>query len=1084
MRLLNRLAGPTGSRRPLVCAGWLLAALLSPSRADALFWAFESGPVRPLALSADGTRLYAVNTPDNRLEIFAVSARGLEPLGSVPVGLEPVAVALRDDAEAWVVNHLSDSVSVVDLGATPPRVVRTLLVGDEPQDVVFASGRAFVTTARRGQNARQVDPKTYTPGVGRALVWVFDPEQLGGSLEGDPLGVVELFGASPRALAVSPDGSRVYAAVFQSGNRTAGFPDQAVGLANQSEAVLPGVPNVPLPQPLTDHAGALIRTQSMVVKFVDTPGDPANGKWRDDLGRLFLDGAHMKFTLPDRDVFEIDAGFDFGGASVPTDAAQTRFFRKVGTVLYNIAVNPVSGKLYVSNTDANNLQRFEGPGTYWGAHPANPRPGEPASLRGHLHETRITVIDPAVPSVTPRHLNKHLRVLGGGLYSNAAYAAADAAKSLAIPLGMAVSPDGSTLYLAAFGSSKIGVFSTAELESDGFLPSAADHIELSEGGPGGMVLDAARGRLYVATRFGNSITLVDLGSGAVGAELAVVPLEHDPEPPAIRQGRRLLYDARATSSNGEAACASCHVFGNHDDLLWDLGNPDGDVVTNANLFMPFNPAVEHSFHPMKGAMLTQSLRGMEHPGGRIGIPTQSFDQTVVTLGGPGAVFLFCMFPSFTSVNCANPLGGELRLSTNGAMHWRGDRTGASSGGSARSELEAFLAFNVAFDGLLGRSGPIDAEDMQAFANFILELQYPPNPHRALDNADRLEPEGRSFADGRAVWMGERLPADGNLTSLACQSCHRVDPAAGFFGTGGVTHDGEQQQEFKVPHLRNLYTRVGMFGMAVMGSRLPVAQSTALSFDQQHFGPQVRSLGYAHDGTISDLLNFMRTTAVTFSGTDAQVEQKRLELADFALSMPSLAAPVVGQQVTLTADNLGVAGPRIDLLRSRAQVTAPLPECELVATAVLGGEPRGFLFENGSFRADDLAQAALSDAGLRVLAASEQSALTYLCAPPGAGEQIGVDRDQDGVRNASQCGDASGDGVVAHADAIAVRRALAGLGSLPVPRKCNAIGPAAPADLDGDGAPEDCAIDDWVVIVRAGSGLPPAPAQGCAEPPVF
>ena len=55
----------------------------------ASFVAFESGHVRPLALSPDGTRLFAVNTPDNRLEIFAVNAAGLTLIDSVPVGMEP-----------------------------------------------------------------------------------------------------------------------------------------------------------------------------------------------------------------------------------------------------------------------------------------------------------------------------------------------------------------------------------------------------------------------------------------------------------------------------------------------------------------------------------------------------------------------------------------------------------------------------------------------------------------------------------------------------------------------------------------------------------------------------------------------------------------------------------------------------------------------------------------------------------------------------------------------------------------------------------------------------------------------------------
>ena len=72
------------------------------------FAVFESGQVRPLALSPDGQRLYAVNTPDHRLEIFAVQANGLVWMESVPVGMEPVAVAARTNGEVWVVNHRSE----------------------------------------------------------------------------------------------------------------------------------------------------------------------------------------------------------------------------------------------------------------------------------------------------------------------------------------------------------------------------------------------------------------------------------------------------------------------------------------------------------------------------------------------------------------------------------------------------------------------------------------------------------------------------------------------------------------------------------------------------------------------------------------------------------------------------------------------------------------------------------------------------------------------------------------------------------------------------------------------------------------
>ena len=63
-------------------------AVTSPS-----FLEFESGHVRPIAMSPDGTRLFAVNTPNGTLEIFNITTSGLAFSARVPVGLEPVGVA-------------------------------------------------------------------------------------------------------------------------------------------------------------------------------------------------------------------------------------------------------------------------------------------------------------------------------------------------------------------------------------------------------------------------------------------------------------------------------------------------------------------------------------------------------------------------------------------------------------------------------------------------------------------------------------------------------------------------------------------------------------------------------------------------------------------------------------------------------------------------------------------------------------------------------------------------------------------------------------------------------------------------------
>lgn len=92
--------------------------------------------MHPLALTPDGTRLLAVNSPNATLSVFQLVSGSPVLTAEIPVGFEPVSVAARNNREAWVVNWMSDSVSIVDL--TAGNVVRTIDVGDEPTDVIFA----------------------------------------------------------------------------------------------------------------------------------------------------------------------------------------------------------------------------------------------------------------------------------------------------------------------------------------------------------------------------------------------------------------------------------------------------------------------------------------------------------------------------------------------------------------------------------------------------------------------------------------------------------------------------------------------------------------------------------------------------------------------------------------------------------------------------------------------------------------------------------------------------------------------------------------------------------------------------------
>ncbi|MCA9512742.1 MAG: hypothetical protein KC560_18680 [Myxococcales bacterium] len=900
-----------------VVAALAIAASDAPARSD--YQLFESDPVRTLARTPDGATLAVVNTPDGRVELFDVAGGALVHAGSVSVGMEPVAVAARSNDELWVVNHLSDSISIVRLDGAAPRVVRTLLVGDEPRDVVFAGAagdRAFVTTAHRGAHSPTPRGEYATPGVGRADVWVFDANALGSSLGGTPLTVLTLFGDRPRALAASADGATVWAAVYRSGNRTTVVPHDAVCDGGETApsctvngATYPGG----LPAPNANHAGATAPEEGLIVKR-DRDGG-TSGAWQDELGRDW--SAAVPFDLPDLDVFAIDAN--------ATPPVATASWAGVGTVLFAMVENPVTGDVYVANTEARNEVRFEGAGVHASGASGKSTPGEPASVRGHLHESRITVLSGA--NVLPRHLNKHID------YAAVPVPAGVEDASLATPTALAVTPDGATLYVAAFGSSAIGVFDTAALAADTFVPDAASHIAVAGGGPSGLLL--AGDDLYVTTRFDDAVARIDR---TTGVELERVAL-HSPEPAHVVAGRPFLYDARIGSSNGEASCASCHLFGDMDDLAWDLGDPDGDVVANANPQQPPPPGLSapplRPFHPVKGPMSTQSLRG---------------------------------------------------LANHGPEHWRGDRQGDADSG--------FLAFDVAFDALLGRDeGPLPPAEMEAFRAFAMELRYPPNPIRQLANDDRSdEASGRNVFDN-AITTG--LPLQFDATRM-CRTCHAVDPASGRFGTNALSIDEFVDQDFKIPHLRNLYQKVGRFGFPDVPE--------VFAGDNAHMGDQVRGFGFAHDGRFDTVGRFLLGTQFVL----APLERDQLEA--FMMAMPSDLAPIVGQQVTLDATNAGVAGPRIDLLVARAQapfVSAVLggatTEADLVAKAVVGGAPRGFVLRgDGLFHPDD-GGPALADAALRALAGTPGQEVTYTAVPPGSGERAGVDRDADALGDGVETG---------------------------------------------------------------------------------
>jgi DNA-binding beta-propeller fold protein YncE len=855
-------------QNPVLQCGTSVDTLTADSAVNSVT-VFESGPVRPLALSADGQRLYVVNGPAGCLEIYALNGDALSLVSSVSVGLEPVSIAERTSNELWVVNHLSDSVSVVRLDGTP-RVLRTLQVGDEPRDIVFAGNnrdRAFITAANRGQNRPGFTSASLTtPGSGRADVWIFDAAQLEDSLNGKPLSIVTLPADVPRALAVSSDGRTVYAAAFMSGNRTTVLHRDAI--------------NTPKPGLTTSADGVQAPATGLIVRYEGTT-------WRDEARTDW--SSQVKLTLSDEDVFAINAS-----ATIPSI---TDRFVGVGTTLFNMAV-AADGRIFVSNTEAFNEVRFEGSG----------RRGN-STVRGRIAESRISMISPTSGAVTAVHLNRHIDF---NLPQGTTVSAADKARSLSQPTAMVLNSSGDTLFTAAFGSAKVAALPTTALISGSYTSDVTRLIDVPAG-PAGLAINSAGSRLFVYSRIAHAISVIDVPNRTLLSTRSLF----SPESIAIKEGRRFLYDATLSSANGTVSCASCHVFGDLDHLAWDLGNPDDRMQTNPNAYLPLSPRTTPRFHPLKGPMTTQTLRGMKG---------------------------------------------------NGPMHWRGDRTGTSRavvrGTTESLEEAAFKEFNSAFVALLGRETALPADQMQAFTDFVMQLAMPPNPVRALDNSlTEQESAGRNFyMNFPSTLLG------------SCDNCHRLRPLEGQFGTNGLMtfEGGRITENFKIPQLRNMYTKVGMFGFS--------GDNSAAT------GLQIRGFGFSHDGAVDTLENFLRDPVFIFP---PPADVTRRQVAAFVLAFDTNLLPIVGQQVTWRPGTSSAIEDRLSLLRNQALIRTPRPSCDLIARITANGVAHSALlqldgnwaFKDGSIR---------NEAQLKELASVAQP-ITFTCVPPGTGQRVALNR---------------------------------------------------------------------------------------------
>lgn len=530
----------------------VIGACTSAAAAELPFVNWENHPVHALDLSPDRRLLAVAHTADQRVQLFDVSTGTPVSIGHVVVGVDPVSVRFRNANELWVVNHISDSVSVVDVAER--RVIDTLATADEPFDVVFAGNRAFVSCSQANE------------------VRVFDTGN-----RALPAQTIAIQGEDPRALAVSADGQSVYVAIFESGNATTllagGLTDNNIALPNAvSDPRGPYGGQNPPPNAGSAFDPPLnsLRTPPRVGLIVRKGADQ---RWRDDNNHDWSDfvsgplaaasGRVQGWDLPDHDLAIIDAS-----------TLSVRYVSGLMNIDMALAVNPATGIVTVVGTDARNEVRFE------------------PKLKGRFVQTMLARVNAsAAPTKQVSDLNTHLD------YTLGTTAQSQRDLSISDPRAIVWRADGQRGWVAGMGSNAI-----VTIDASGQRVGAP--IAVGQG-PAGLALDETHGRLYAWNHFDASLSVIDTASST---ELQRVDV-FNPLPQSIRAGRPLLYDSHRTSGLGQAACGSCHVDARIDRLAWDLGDPSQPPAAfDQNCLTLVGSRPCDDFHAMKGPMTTQTMQ--------------------------------------------------------------------------------------------------------------------------------------------------------------------------------------------------------------------------------------------------------------------------------------------------------------------------------------------------------------------------------------------------------------------------------------------------------------------------------------------
>lgn len=336
--------------------------------------------------------------------------------------------------------------------------------------------------------------------------------------------------------------------------------------------------------------------------------------------------------------------------------------------------------------------------------------------------------------------------------------------ALATPYAIKVSDDDSTIVATAAGSDKVFVIDTSTGDITGRV--AVDAV------PRGITLvsaeDGAASAAWVLNAVANTVSYVDLSSLTEPEVTSTITLE-DPTPELMKQGRIAFNDADA-SSTGTFSCESCHPDNNVDQIVWILDTP---ACASGQAEDPLSERCTQI--PPRLTMPVRGLRDTQ-PYHWDGIPGDPY-------GGVNVRSLW--EPEDPTCNLDVPESCTRDL-VNGSL--------------ATTMCDVTDVCSEVNDE--GKAGLLDAETRDALAHYILNIPFPPAPHRPFDNE-------MSHSAKTGLYEFNYLNDSGITTGAqACGACHKA-PFLTSTNTGSAQNATASAESFNgmdAPTWRGAYDR--------------------------------------------------------------------------------------------------------------------------------------------------------------------------------------------------------------------------------------------------------------------------------------